>query len=337
MASLGDLFRTPLERARRLLREWARQRQGYDPDPVTLHRRRIYIIPTPLGVGFGLVLFAMLLASMNYNNSMAFALTFLLSGLGVVAMHWCHQNLTGAIIRGIRVESAFAGEPAIVELCLENPSSADRYELLVALGDYECDAVDLGPGESRYLRLPLPTHARGRVAISRIHLSTRFPFGLFRCWTWLHPEATGIVYPRPAARDEPPPPDSTDTGGAQDDRRGEEDFAGLRNFRAGDSPSHVAWKAMARGRGLLVQQFAGTDVTSHWMDWTMLEGLDVEARLSKMTRWIVDAHDDGHPYGIRIPGAELPPAISRGHRHQCLARLALYNEPAISGRSPSDA
>lgn len=335
MARNGVSQRAPFRYARRILRDWARRRQGNDPDPVTLHRRRIYIVPSALGIGFGLVLFAMLLASMNYNNSMAFALTFLLTGLGLVAMHWCHQNLTGTIIRGIRVESAFAGEPAVVELCLENPSSADRYELLVALGDYEHDAVDLAPGESRTLRLPLPTHTRGRVAISRINLSTRFPFGLFRCWTWLHPETTGIVYPQPAQRAEPPPPDSTDTGGAQDDRLGEEDFAGLRNFRPGDSPRHVAWKAMARERGLLVKQFAGTDVTSHWLEWSMLEGLDTEERLSKLTRWIVDANADGHPYGIRIPGAELPPAIGRDHRHHCLTRLALFDDPAPPAQSPS--
>ena len=48
-----------------LARSWAKKRQGIDPDPVILHRRRTYILPTGLGIGFGLVLFAMMLASMN--------------------------------------------------------------------------------------------------------------------------------------------------------------------------------------------------------------------------------------------------------------------------------
>ena len=73
MAKLPALLRSPTRLARQALREWALRRQGKDPDPVTLHRRRVYIIPSGLGIGFGLVLFAMLLASMNYNSSMGFA------------------------------------------------------------------------------------------------------------------------------------------------------------------------------------------------------------------------------------------------------------------------
>jgi hypothetical protein len=54
---------------------------GPDGDPVVLHRRRIYILPTALGARLrGMSLFGMLLASMNYNNNMGFALTFLLAG-----------------------------------------------------------------------------------------------------------------------------------------------------------------------------------------------------------------------------------------------------------------
>ena len=63
---------------RRKAREWARRRQGADSEPVTLHRRRVYILPTKMGVAYSLMVFAMLLGSMNYNNSMGFALTFLL-------------------------------------------------------------------------------------------------------------------------------------------------------------------------------------------------------------------------------------------------------------------
>ena len=139
-----------------------------------------------------------------------------------------------------------------------------------------------------------------------------------------------MVYPHPGSPADPPPPRNTDTGGAQDERRGEEDFAGLRTFRPGDSPRHVAWKAAAKGGELLVKQFAGTDVTTHWLDWSMLDGLDTEQRLSRLTRWVVDAHAEGHAYGLRVPGTEIPPAISASHRHRCLSTLALY-EPRPAG------
>ncbi|MGB5622172.1 MAG: DUF58 domain-containing protein [Gammaproteobacteria bacterium] len=324
MAKLSALLRAPTRLARQALRDWALRRQGKDPDPVTLHRKRIYIIPSGLGIGFALVLFAMLLASMNYNSSMGFALTFLLAGLALVAMHWCHQNLAGLVIRSVRLRPAFAGEDARLELCLENPSRNPRYELLITNDGHAAPPVDLEPGESSTISVPVETRKRGILHLSRINLATGFPFGLFRCWTWLHPDTFGVVYPHPGGPADPPPPHNTDTGGAQDQHRGEEDFAGLRNFRPGDSPRHVAWKAAAKGGDLLVKQFAGTDVSTHWLDWAMLDGLDMEQRLSRLTRWIVDAHAHGQAYGLRVPGTEIPPAISASHRHHCLSTLALY-------------
>jgi len=293
-----------------------------DPDPVVLHRRRTYIFPTGLGFGFGLVLLAMLMASMNYNSSMGFGLTFLLVGIGLVAMHWCHQNLVGLRLRGYSVRPSFAGQPLVLELIVENPSRGPRYELSFACEDQVAQPVDLGAGDSALIRIELATSRRGRQPVNGIRLSTRFPFSLFTCWTWLHPDLSGIVYPKPAQPGDPPPPDSTDVGGAQDDSRGEDDFAGLRVFRPGDSPRHVAWKAAAREGELLVKQFAGTDVTTHWLDWDALEGMDREARLSQLCRWIIDAHSQGHAYGLRLPTDEFPPAIGRRHRHYCLTALA---------------
>ena len=70
---------------------WARRRQGTDQSSgFALERRRIYILPTRYGVIFAVVLFAMLLGSINYAANLAYAMTFLLAGLmlvlGVVAV-----------------------------------------------------------------------------------------------------------------------------------------------------------------------------------------------------------------------------------------------------------
>ena len=41
-----------------LMQRWFRRRQGPDGDSIELHQRRIYILPTRIGLGFGLVGFA---------------------------------------------------------------------------------------------------------------------------------------------------------------------------------------------------------------------------------------------------------------------------------------
>lgn len=320
-------------RLRDLPREWARRRQGPDPDPVALHRRRIYILPTALGVGYGLSLFGMLLAAMNYNNSMAFALTFLLAGLGFVAMHWSHQNLSGAELRGLKLGPGFAGGACRLELEIGNPGRSPRHDLEVSVAGHAAPAADLAPGTGGRVAVELPATRRGRLRVRRLKIATDFPFGLFRAWAWVHPECEGLVYPAPAAH--PPPPAGggpEDAAGRWDEHRGEDDFAGLRAFRRGDSPRRVAWKAVARGGDLLVKQFAGSPRASAWLDWDALPGLPAEERLSVLCRWVLDAHAGGDPFGLRLPGVEIPPALGTAHRHRCLAELALFP----GGDGPAD-
>jgi uncharacterized protein (DUF58 family) len=313
-------------RLRALARAWAQRRQGSDREPVTLHRRRIYILPTALGVGYGLSVFGMLLAAMNYNNNMGFALTFLLAGLGLVTMHWCHQNLSGLVVRSLRLQPAFAGTPMRLVLALENEGRDARHDLQAACGATRSGHIDLAAGETGELILDLPTRRRGRLVVRRADLHTVFPFGLFRSWAWLHPQVEGIVYPAPAEHAPVPPAGGPeDAEGRWDEHRGEDDFAGLRGFRPGDSPRRVAWKAAARGEELLVKQFSGSARGSHWLEWDSLPGVPAEARLAVLSRWVLDAHAGGGAYGLRIPGTEIPPAIGPAHRHRCLAALALFH------------
>lgn len=316
-----------------LARRWARRRQGADGDPVLLHRRRIYILPTALGIGFAMAVFGMLLASMNYNNNMGFALTFLLAGLGLVTMHWCHENLSGVIARGFRLRPSFAGQPARLEVSLENAGRGPRHDLQVACRNSHSAHVDLAPGQVGELHVDVPTARRGRLVIEQIGVHTVFPFGLFRAWAWLHPACTGIVYPAPVEHAPVPPAGGPeDAEGSWDERHGEDDFAGLRSFRPGDSPRRIAWKTAARGDELPVKQFAGSARGSAWLDWDSLPALPLEERLSVLCRWVLDAHAGGGAFGLRIPGKEISPAMGPGHRHQCLTALALYH----GGGDPAD-
>src|ERR1700741_159261 len=91
---------------------WARRRPGTDTGAVTIGRRRVYILPTRLGLGYAGMLFAMLLGGLNYGNNLAPALTFLLAAAGWVAMHECHRNLAGLTVTPAGTRAPFAGEPA---------------------------------------------------------------------------------------------------------------------------------------------------------------------------------------------------------------------------------
>ncbi len=117
-------------RLRQLSRRWARKRHGVDPDPLTLPTRRIYIIPTGMGIAFALMLTAMFIGAMNYGNNLALGLTFLLGSLALTAMHYCHRNLAGIVIRSASTEPVFAGDEATFRIALENTAPLARHELL---------------------------------------------------------------------------------------------------------------------------------------------------------------------------------------------------------------
>jgi uncharacterized protein (DUF58 family) len=325
---LGEL-RARIERR---TRAWIRHRQGDDTDPVELRRQRIYILPTRLGVAYGAMLFAMLLGGMNYNNNLGLGLTFLLVSLGLVAMHHAHGTLAGVRLRLLEGAPGFVGSEVRFRLLLEHSSNVARPALEVGLAKSGPDNVvtDLPPLGTSEATIALPALQRGRVALDRFIVSTSHPFGLFRAWAVVHPAYAAIAWPRPAERGLAPPKTATDTGGAQSGAAGEEDFAGLRPFQAGDSLRRVAWKAYARGQGLHTKQYAGTDVVSHVFDYDTLVGAGADARIAQLCRWVLDAHERGEAFALRLPGTFIDTNVGPAHRERCLNALALLDVAGLA-------
>ena len=308
------------------IRRWARNRQGEDTGLTALRPGRVYILPTGVGLVYGLMAFTMLLGSMNYNNNLSFALTFLLVGLGFVAMYQCQRNIVGLELSFAGAEPVFAGQVMQFRIAVTNRSRSTRYGLRLRFGNTESTEHDLKPEESRIFVLPVTTEHRGWAELQRFSIQTRFPFELFRSWAWLHMNLRGLVYPRAAERPPQPPPTMTSRGHRQHDARGEEDFAGLRRYRDGDSPRHVAWKAFARSGQLLSKRFAGADTSSQWFDLSEVPGRNIDERLSIVTRWIIDADRSLEDYGLRLGGEVFEPAHGDEQRRRCLIALALFEE-----------
>src|SRR6187549_261496 len=124
-------------RLRQPFARWARRRQGEDRLPAAVSARRIYILPTRGGMAYAALVFVMLLAGLNYSNSIAMIITFLLAGFGLIAMHLTHRNLVGTLVHGIGSVDAFAGEHARLFVTLENSADTTRIGL-------ECSTDDSG-------------------------------------------------------------------------------------------------------------------------------------------------------------------------------------------------
>ena len=312
--------------AARRLEAWSRRRQGTDPGVVTVTRRRVYILPTALGVAYGAMLFAMLLAGLNYGNNLALGLTFVLAGAGWVAMHECHHNLAGLQVAPAGTRAPFAGEAAEFAFILSGPSP--RQDLVLRCGERASPAVSLVTGGTATATAYLPTMTRGRVRLGRMTIESRFPLGLFTAWTWTHPDRECLVYPRPAPPDRTGPPPASEAGVAQAGyARGEEDFDSLRQFRHGDPPRRIAWKAWARGGPLVVKEYTGSARSPLVLDLATVPGAGLEERIARLARWVLEAEARGDRYGLRLPDGELAPGAGLAQRNRCLARLAVFGLP----------
>ncbi|GAC1621287.1 MAG: DUF58 domain-containing protein [Nevskia sp.] len=317
---------SPVRALRQRVNAWIATRTPRVAGPWTVNRRRIYIVPTRYGYTYGALLFVMLLGAMNYSNSMAFALTFLLVGMGLLAMHHTHGNLVSLCLRAQRVAPVFAGETARFTVELENPSAVPRYALALAWQDGAPPGhVDLPETHSGSLSLSLPAPARGWLPAPRFSVETEVPLGLFHAWTWVEFDMACLVYPQPAASGARAPETGSGSGTRTGLRSGQEEFAGLRAYQRGDTPRMIHWKSLPKHRSPMVKQFAETLDQELWLDWSQLPpDWDTEKRLSQLTRWVLDGDAGGRPYGLRIPGCLRPPAAGDAHRLDCLRALALF-------------
>jgi len=178
---------------------------------------------------------------------------------------------------------------------------------------------------SARLEVAVPLNRRGSHHLPRLKLSTSFPFGLFRAWTYLHLDLRLLAWPVPRGRHEPPPEAATGGAATALHRAGDEEWAGLREFRHGDSPRQVAWAAFARGRGLLVKTYESPAAHHRVFDFAPLPG-GVEQRLEQLSTWIVAAHARGERFGLRLGSLDIAPDSGSQHRERCLDALALFGE-----------
>ena len=306
------------------LARWAERRHGRDALPLTVHRRRIYILPTRSGLALGLLLAAMLLAGLNYNSNLGLAFGFLMTSLALVAMHHCHRNLLGLGVDAEPDADGFAGGEVRFAFWLINAAGVERCDIEVRCAGRS--RIHTVPAHERQpVVVPVPLTRRGVIRLERFELRTRYPFGWFRAWTYVQAPLTAHGAPRPGGELTPPGSAAASGGGVPAaEPRGEEDFAGLRSYAAGVPLKHMAWKVLARGGEPAVRSYSGLAAQPQWLEWSALTRLDEEGRLSQLCQWVLQSDAAQREYGLRLPGTEIAPSRGLSHRTACLRALAAH-------------
>ncbi|MBA3582175.1 MAG: DUF58 domain-containing protein [Gammaproteobacteria bacterium] len=304
------------------------RRTPSDEHHVQLLSRSIYILPTRHGLLWALVLFGMLLCSINYSISLGYVLTFTLASAALVAMVFTYRNLWQLHISALPAAPVFAGDTVAFRMQIQAHHYFPRFFYIGAdtdkLDTNEQLAIVLQNAERYLCTLSFTTKKRGWFALGKLRLRSYYPLGLFNTWGWVNFKTRILVYPKP--RDFAlKPRTASDTAG--DDEQviiGQDDFAGLRRYRPGDHFSQIAWRTLAKDQELSTKAFQSPAAQEIWLDWTALEKLNHEDKLSQLCYWINYYQGAGIQYGLRLPEQLILPACNDAHHRRCLEILALY-------------
>jgi uncharacterized protein (DUF58 family) len=291
-------------------------------------RKLPVIYPTAGFAGLVFVLSAMWYAASSQNNTAVYLLFFALTAVFLVSIPHTLINLAGVTVTLESVQPAFVGQEVSLPLEVMNDSRAIRHgiELGLSGSDRERQRIDYIPAaKAARVTLRFPARQRGEHRVETLCLTSAYPIGFIRFLKKFSSSQTYIVYPKPAGDVGLPTSFVHRSGGRPLTEFGEgDDFAGIRAYVPGESQRHIDWRAVARGQPLMTKQFTAEAEGVVYLDFSPLHSADVEERLSQLALWVIEAERARRPYGLRLPGVEIPPAIGQMHFHQCLRALSLF-------------
>lgn len=314
--------------------------------------RNLYVLPTRSGWLLIALLLVLLQASINYQLSLGYLLSFLLTGSVAASVGVAHANLRGLRLQALPPEPVFAGQTVRLQLRLQAPGDAPgrtRRAVFVALGERPSAQdpqawswTDVEAGQDAVLELGFSAPQRGHTALPRVTVQTLFPLGAFRLWSHWQPQQQVWVYPAP----ETPAPPWPATASAPDEASparsgpsgGDTEIDGVRAYRRGDPLRHIVWKkaaqALATGSDELVSRNHLVQHASHtpWLDESATGLSAPEARLSRLCAWALQLQSTHDRWGLRLAGGrQIAPASGSDHLHQCLQALAEAPGGAVAG------
>lgn len=299
-----------------------RQRRGTTSLPRTFEYRHVYVMPTVFGFWFGMLLVLMTVGGLNFNNNMTLMMGFMVASIAMLTTLLAYRNLVGITLFDIRVKPVFCGEKAQFRILLGNREHRQRYAIQ-AVSDESMSSIDIEEQDKGVLCLAQQTWNRGWEEMTPFRVENRFPLGLFRAWSVVIPGTKCLVYPHPSPH--PPPLPKTGRGDYGVARKEEDEhFHGLRDYRAGDPPRRIAWRASARHGKLYSRVMESPSEEACELNWYLMGGSDTEEKLSILTAWVLKAERSQIPYSLEMPGSALPADIGPEHRDACLKILALH-------------
>lgn len=266
-------------------------------------------------------------AAVNTGNNLLYLLTAGL--LGVMALSGVAAYIA---LRRLELElflprEWFARRKTRVRIAVHNRRKRlPAFLLRIQRGDSQTTILEIPAGGTGEGDLHFRFPGRGEEELGELIVTSEFPFGFFRRGGVVHLGGRVLVYPEPLPLDldrkQPAEGRSEGEGSSRPGTGG--DYRGSREYQPGDSLSRVNWKIWGRLGRLTIKEFEEEGGRPLILTLDSVPGADVEEKLSRLTTLILEAHGEGRPVGLSLPGWEIAPVVGRTGRNKQLHALALY-------------
>ncbi len=293
--------------------------------------KHIFLLPNKSGVIYIFVCIGMLIFGVNYENNLVllvglFGLSALVSSIFIT-----YRNLHGLTIRILEQNAEFYADDAIAlpihlqhksghrtaNLCLNTTHGPALF--IVDVANIDTNAIILSPMTRGYHEVPL------------IYISADFPLGLFKAFSYLQPNITILVYPRPMSCEylltkQTKCNHSVDV---TDDQhytsslaRGYDEISGLKPYQMGDSLHLIDWRQVAKKRGLLVKDFSADQNVAVFLTTNSIRAKEYEEQIRQLTYAVIDLTLRDMRFGFEFNNFYAKVDSGKDHKQKILTYLA---------------
>jgi uncharacterized protein (DUF58 family) len=267
----------------------------------------------------------MLIASVNYDLSLGYALCFILTGLFSATLLHTYRNLAGIRVDKIQQFNTFAGGDATFLISLANALKETRHGIRLSTKEGDGLMTHIERKGTTDALLTIPTQKRGVIQLGRVTLQSDWPLGLWTCWSYVHAPIKSLVFPKPEKNPPPMPFSAIEDGEGRSTPGMEGDVSDLRHYRPGDSIGSIAWKSAAKGMGMQVRTFDSSHPpTNAILSLEKTGHSQIEKQLSRLCAWVLEAESGKGEFALQLPGETLTSSHGETSYRSALKVLALY-------------
>jgi hypothetical protein len=283
--------------------------------------KKIYILPTANGLKLLSINLILLITGMIYGNNFILLFNFLVFSLFFCSMLYTHFNLEGIDLLSSEIDPGFANSVSNLNLSFKNNSNYSKFSINIKCSQTpliqfkKSNDLFLEAKSTTKLSLPIELLKRGKSSINKIEVSTSYPFGFFRTFTYFHVNTNATIYPIPIKGDVVLVNNHLKLEGREDN-----DIE-LKEYLLGDSLTRIHWKKSAHN--LISKKIIEYDYNA--INITLKHKLKLnELELSNIAYSAIEFNRMKKIFGIEVENLHVPTGVGSGHLTITLEKLADY-------------